>query len=120
MTVTPTRVPAEFALCLRLEGTASDGTYVHYDVTGSGHSRTGLPGGTWTPLTRSEWMVRANVERAAAGDPLADPASWATATQPSTPDAPEATPKKRRPGRRVKITLEGEPDASSNDQQQPQ
>jgi len=57
----PTRVPAEFFICVGFNPTATKGVFVSYDKESSGNSRAGLPGREPRPFAGGDWLIRATV-----------------------------------------------------------
>jgi len=70
LSVTPTRVPTEFIVCVGFNPTATKGVYVHYDKEASGDSFFGLPGEAGRPCEQWDWLIRAKVDQLKAANPL--------------------------------------------------
>ena len=71
LTVTPTRVPADFIICMGFNPTATKGVFVHYDKEASGNSLVGLPGERCQPFPQGDWLIRARLDRLKGSNPLA-------------------------------------------------
>ncbi len=61
--IKPTRVPAEFIVCVGFNPEATKGVYVHYDAEGSGNSLVGLPGRDGKDFEKGDWLIRAKLDK---------------------------------------------------------
>jgi hypothetical protein len=68
--IPPTRVPAEFSVCLVFNPDATKGVFVGYDSSTTGHSHVGTPGRPGRPLPDADWMVRAELDQRKDADAL--------------------------------------------------
>ena len=66
----PTRVPAEFHLCLNFRPTASSGVFVSFDASTKGASLTSPPGGEKAAFAQGDWMIRATLDQPKEADAL--------------------------------------------------
>ena len=57
-----TNVPKDFILCVGFNPEQTKGVYVHHDAASSGNSLTGLPGETFEPFAKGDWMIRPTLE----------------------------------------------------------
>ncbi len=84
--VPPTRVPAEFHICLDFKPTASKGVFMHYDSSTHGHSRTATPGKRGRAFDKGDWMIRVDLAEPKDADALSpgpDESSRTNATKPA-------------------------------------
>ncbi len=70
--VTPTRVPAEFYVCLNFRPTATKGVYVAFDDSTQGNSLVGTPGKPGSSFDAGDWMIRAELDQLKSSDALGD------------------------------------------------
>jgi len=68
--IPPTRVPAEFNICLDFKPTASSGIYMGYDSSTSGNSRVATPGEEGNAFARGDWMIRPHLDEPKDADAL--------------------------------------------------
>jgi len=61
LSITPTKVPRKFIICIGFSPTQTKGVMVHHDKKASGNSFMGLPGKPPRPFDGGDWMLRAVV-----------------------------------------------------------
>jgi hypothetical protein len=68
--IPPTRVPAEFNICVAFNPTASSGIYMGYDTSTSGNSRVATPGQEGNAFSKGDWMIRVHLDQPKDADAL--------------------------------------------------
>ena len=66
----PTRVPAEFNICLDFKPTASSGIFMGYDSSTTGNSRIATPGEEGNAFSKGDWMIRPHLDQPKDADAL--------------------------------------------------
>lgn len=68
--IPPTRVPAEFNICLDFKPTASSGIYMSYDSSTNGNSLVATPGQAGGAFSKGDWMIRVHLDQPKDADAL--------------------------------------------------
>ena len=68
--VQPTRLPAQFNICVSFKPTATNGVYLGIDQSTSGHSQMTLPGRPNDIRDNGDWMIRVEVDQPKSVDAL--------------------------------------------------
>lgn len=68
--IPPTRVPAEFNICIEFKPTGSSGIYMGYDSSSNGNSRVATPGEEGSAFSKGDWMIRPHLDVAKEADAL--------------------------------------------------
>jgi RNA polymerase sigma-70 factor (ECF subfamily) len=68
--VEPTLVPEAFAVCVTFQPTATEGVFVSFDSSTSGHSLTGTPGKAGAEFKQGDWMIRVELDQLKSADAL--------------------------------------------------
>jgi len=68
--VQPTRVPADFQVCLDFKPTSTKGVFMNFDSSTHGHSQVATPGKKGDALGEGDWMIRVELDQVKDADAL--------------------------------------------------